>query len=277
MKFLKSLSKYFVMTTGVVSLGVLVGIGAVGVYYKQQAVDLYVKSQNYITKQETRDTLPTIKKTIGDLKTTVPENINLVKKQIDEVIPKVSELKGQIDTLESLVKQLEDQANNNSNIIDTILGSKNVKEEIAKLKEQIKTLKESYNTASSFLNDAQKMVNDQGDNVLEWFKKDGAVDKVDNAVDSAQYYYDKILNFFESTPPSEFEYYYSLTANLLLWIPASILLAGAVGGFLTFLFYKNVDGKLVSRSKSKKELTKHVNYILKKNPEILEDIIKSNT
>lgn len=277
MKFLKSLSKYFVMTTGIVSLGVLIGIGSAGLYYQEQAVQMYEKSQNYITSQETQNLLPDVKKSITDMKNTVPSSIDDVKKQINDVKPKLEELKTQIDQLQSMVDQLENQLNGGgSTFIGSIIGtSKDVKEEIAKLKAQIKSLQETYNTANKFLTDAQNLIETQGNNVQKLFDEGGVVDQVDGAVDTAQIYYDKILDFFQKTPSDQFEYYWGLTANLLVWIPVGILAAGTIGGILTFLFYKNVDGKVVSRAHSKKELTKHVKYIVKKNPEILDELLKN--
>lgn len=327
MKLFKNLSKYFIYTTGTLSLLTLTAIGGAGLYYQQQVVDTYNKAQSYITDEQTQNllpnlknniipsiktNLPNIKQIIIDLKNDVPNTIEEVKKsvvdiqnQVNSVSKTIDELEPQIATINNVITQLKKEVDDKANSIGNIMNQdiKKIQEEINNLQTQFNNLTKTYTEAKKFVADgkeflkqAEELINNQGSNINDIFKDGGIadqtnntidtvdkyIDQADSIVDTATVYYNQVLDFFEKTPSGDFESYYHLAASLMFWIPASVLGIGIISSFVCWLFYKKFDGYTVSRNhkKQEQELTKHVEKIIKKHPQILDTMIdkyKSNS
>lgn len=264
MKFLKSLSKFFVITTGTISLVTLMGIGIAGNVYKQDVIEAYNSVHNTMVDENNKDIFTNVNTELDKLNGTVDKTVDDIKNQINSS-------KTELTKLDDFIKKLEEQASNGGSTKAVALF--NNKAGTDDIQQTIKQLRDTYNKTNEVLTNAETLVNTEGENVKKLFDEGGFVYELKGTMNTAQGYFDKLTNFFTENPPDKFEQYYSTTVDTLTIAPAVILGIGIIGSILTFLFYKSVDGKMVRRSSAEKDLTNHVKYLIKKYPNIKDKII----
>lgn len=264
MKFLKSLSKFFIITTGTISLGVLMGIGIAGNVYKQDVINTYNSVHNAMIDENNKDIFTNINTEIDKLQGTVDSAVTDINNQIQKS-------KTSLQSLDSLISELEKQANG-SNGNTKLIAAFNSKAGTEDIKQTVENLRKTYDTVNKTITDAETFINENTDTFEQMFQEGGFVYNLKNTMNDVQGYYDQLTNFFVQNPPDSFEATYSQTVDLLTIIPAVILGVGLIGTILTFVFYKSVDGRMVRRSSVEKDLTSHVKYLIKKYPRIKENI-----
>ena len=252
---IRKLTKTIVLAVGTIILGAVCTVGTAGLYFKEHSVKFYT---------QIRDQVQNISKTLED-------GIN----EFNETIDKVQELPTSIktefvkykDNFDQIATKLEEQANelNKHQPSQLSTSTKVDSTPSAQLRELAKQIKE----AGGAISDGVNKISDQvgfvtSSEIVVQIKTFLGTVKTD--------YLPKVNQITVEVTPEKFSEYYGFTATVMVVVSGSVLGLGLLSGLLTYVFYKNVDGKLVRKSSQKSELTNHVKYILKKYPEIKEKI-----
>ena len=252
---IRKLTKTIVLAVGTIILGAVCTVGTEGLYFKEDAVKFYT---------QIRDQVQNISKTLED-------GIN----EFNETIDKVQELPTSIktefvkykDNFDQIATKLEEQANelNKHQPSQLSTSTKVDSTPSAQLRELAKQIKE----AGGAISDGVNKISDQvgfvtSSEIVVQIKTFLGTVKTD--------YLPKVNQITVEVTPEKFSEYYGFTATVMVVVSGSVLGLGLLSGLLTYVFYKNVDGKLVRKSSQKSELTNHVKYILKKYLEIKEKI-----
>lgn len=267
---LLKIGKYSMMTFGSIVAVVSLGLGVYGTIYSQQNKDFITTNVSKVN-----DVVTSVNDNIGELQELSSSTFQTVedfKQQaisaINTATEQIKQQSSQIDTVIAELEKYKEQINQSSTSypgLESILGNGDIIAEIDKLienlktsKEQILTLVDNLSTQITNISNAVNVQEIQG--------------YVNTAVDLANKYLGYANTIFGNITPSNVDKYYNLTSKILLGVGATLVGLIVVGSLLSFLFYKKVDGKLVSRSKAKKELENHLRKILRKNPDILEQL-----
>lgn len=251
----RKLTKTVVLGVGTIVLGAVCTVGAVGLYFKEDAVKFYTQIRNEVQS----------------ISSTLDSGIDQFNTTIDKVEKLPGELKTEFgkykENFDDIAKKLEEQA-----------------EQIESQKPKSSIANGSDSNPSSQLKELAKQIREAGDKISQ------GVDSISDSVGSVTNseivtqiktflntvktdYLPKVNQIIAHVTPEKFSEYYGFGATVMVATSGSILGLGLLSGLLTFGLYKNVDGKLVRKSSQKSELTSHIKYILKKYPEIKEKII----
>ncbi|WPL38633.1 MG_279/MG_280 family protein [Malacoplasma iowae] len=255
----RKLTKTVVLGVGTIVLGAVCTVGAVGLYFKEDAVKFYTQIRN-----EVQSISSTLDKGIDQFNTT-----------IDKVETLPEELKTEFDKYKDEFNQIATKLEEQANQIESQKPSKSSSNIV---------VDNSTTSASEQLKELAKQIRKAGEGISS------GIDSISNSVDSVTSseivtqiktflntvktdYLPKVNQIIAQVTPEKFSEYYGFGATVMVATSGSILGLGLLSGLLTFGLYKNVDGKLVRKSSQKSELTSHIKYILKKYPEIKEKII----
>lgn len=263
MRFLKSLSKFLIITFGSISLIAIMGAGAAGIYYKKDALEYYSNIRNETQKEDTGNIFTNIRTIMDNLK----NNVSSSKGQIQNLI---TTAETEINNLTNKITELENAINNG-----TYVAKASTNQAQENIKQLIESLKQVKNQLQTSINNVKNNI--EGENgvittIDNFFKQDGPADKINGYVTQGENIFNSISNIFAQTPPDKFENYYSTITISMTAIPAIILGFGLIGSIAGVVCYKKVDGKLVRRSREKQDLANHIKKIVKKHPDILNQI-----
>lgn len=264
MRFLKSISKWLIITFGSISLLTIMGVGAAGIHFKPQVIEYYTKIRDETQKEDNKNIFTNIKGLMNDLETKVNDS----KGTIDGLMTSADQ---QIANLSNIITQLENAVNNQNPIVQTF-SSSSTKEDIKKLIQDLKNAKTSLETSVNNIKNDINGPNGAIGTIDNFFRPGGEADTITGYVNTAENIFGKVSNVFAETPPDKFESYYSTITVVLTAVPAAILGIGIIGSITGSIFYKKVDGKLVRRSKAKQDLANHIKKIVKKYPDILSQV-----
>ena len=252
---IRKLTKTIVLAVGTIILGAVCTVGTTGLYFKEDAVNFYT---------QLRDQVQNISKTLED-------GINEFYKTIDKVQELPTSIKTEFgkykDNFDQIATKLVEQANELDKQQPSHLPTSTKVDSTpsAQLRELAKQIKEAGGAISDDVNKISDQVGSvTSSEIVVQIKTFLGTVKTD--------YLPKVNQITIEVTPEKFSEYYGFTATVMVAVSGSILGLGLLSGLLTYLFYKNVDGKLVRKSSQKSELTNHVKYILKKYPEIKEKI-----
>ncbi|WPL40337.1 MG_279/MG_280 family protein [Malacoplasma iowae] len=253
----RKLTKTVVLGVGTIVLGAVCTVGAVGLYFKEDAVKFYTQIRNEVKS----------------ISSTLDDGINQFNTTIDKVQTLPGELKTEFEKykgdfnqiaekLEKQAEELDKQTKPNTSYEDNT-NSSSASQQLRDLAQQIKTAGESISSGVDKISSSvDSVTNSQIVGEIKSFLNTVKTD-----------YLPKVNQIIAQVTPEKFSEYYGFGATVMVATSGSILGLGLLSGLLTFGLYKNVDGKLVRKSSQKSELTSHIKYILKKYPEIKEKII----
>lgn len=232
----KKISKGILITIGTLVSLATMGIGSVGIYYKQTSIDFYNGLRN------------------GIINTTeqVKEGLNSAKNLVHEIFTEGQE---SLKTLNSDLNSLENQVNNIQNDSDA--------------KKQIQELIQNIKTAIKIIEDQIGATKSDGSTNNNQSEIEGSINKfIDTTTDVAN----KIQEVAGNMSSTQFSEIYETVTVSMTVVPAVILSVIIVTSIIQLILYKKIDGVRVRRSKAKSDLVKHMNKILKKYPDLKNDI-----
>ena len=232
----KKISKGILITIGTLVSLATMGIGSVGIYYKQTSIDFYNGLRN------------------GIINTTeqVKEGLNSAKNLVHEIFTEGQE---SLKTSNSDLNSLENQVNNIQNDSDA--------------KKQIQELIQNIKTAIKIIEDQIGATKSDGSTNNNQSEIEGSINKfIDTTTDVAN----KIQEVAGNMSSTQFSEIYETVTVSMTVVPAVILSVIIVTSIIQLILYKKIDGVRVRRSKAKSDLVKHMNKILKKYPDLKNDI-----
>lgn len=187
------------------------------------------------TLDNVSSTLSDTNTTLGEFKDGAQNTANKLSNNEGGIISKLNEIKSKLDSISSSDSSINDISTQIQQIISQIQGIniENINSEIDSTYDQVNELIGENGTVTKTLsnvNDTIKKANSDGSQ--EW-------------------------------------QYYDLVAKILIAIGTVLISIIILGTILLFACYKRVDGVYISRSSFKKKLLKHVETILKKNPDLV--------
>ena len=258
MKTMKKLISSILMLS---SVGKSVGVAGLGIAAKKfqpQVVDGYQTVVDSVKNETIPKAFDSVKESVDKISTNFPEYADEINKYIDSLNETLINLNEEITKIESSLIS--------SGTSDT--------DPLMKL---LKTLKESQVSTQKSLEIIQSQLKNTTDFINGQLDKNDAeslYSQINNTINQLEKTYDSFSKQINLLPTDSFSKAYGLIADLLIIIPSVILGLGIISWITTKIFYKNVDGKLVRSVGAKKELTKHVKKIIKKYPDIKEEIDK---
>ena len=232
----KKISKGILITIGTLVSLATMGIGSVGIYYKQTSIDFYNGLRN------------------GIINTTeqVKEGLNSAKNLVHEIFTEGQE---SLKTSNSDLNSLENQVNNIQNDSDA--------------KKQIQELIQNIKTAIKIIEDQIGATKSDGSTNNNQSEIEGSINKFIDTTTDVDNKIQEVAGNMSSTQFSEI--YETVTVSMTV-VPAVILSVIIVTSIIQLILYKKIDGVRVRRSKAKSDLVKHMNKILKKYPDLKNDI-----
>lgn len=182
------------------------------------------------------------------------DELNKAKEQITNFLNEAEK------TLNAELKNVEDYKNKIINSLTDENIKKQLSESIDSMISQLKSFLSNIPTIKDQINNAVNI------DEIKTFLSD--------ATSQISTVSDEIKSLLNKITPSEVNHYYDLVSKTLLIIGGVLLGLVALGTSLSFIFYKDIDGKMVNRLRAKKELYAHLENILKKHPNIIEEIRK---
>ncbi|WPL36473.1 MG_279/MG_280 family protein [Malacoplasma iowae] len=252
----RKLTKTVVLGVGTIVLGAVCTVGAVGLYFKEDAVKFYTQIRNEVQS----------------ISSTLDSGIDQFNTTIDKVQTLPGELKTEFEkykgNFEEIASKLEKQANELEQQKPIVPSAD--KNDTSSTSQQLKELANQIRTAGNGISEGIDSISSSVDSVTS----SEIVTQIKSFLNTVKTdYLPKVNQIIAQVTPEKFSEYYGFGATVMVATSGSILGLGLLSGLLTFGLYKNVDGKLVRKSSQKSELTSHIKYILKKYPEIKEKII----
>ncbi|KFB07723.1 MG_279/MG_280 family protein [Malacoplasma iowae] len=252
----RKLTKTVVLGVGTIVLGAVCTVGAVGLYFKEDAVKFYTQIRNEVQS----------------ISSTLDSGIDQFNTTIDKVQTLPGELKTEFEkykgNFEEIASKLEKQVNELEQQKPIVPSAD--KNDTSSTSQQLKELANQIRTAGNGISEGIDSISSSVDSVTS----SEIVTQIKSFLNTVKTdYLPKVNQIIAQVTPEKFSEYYGFGATVMVATSGSILGLGLLSGLLTFGLYKNVDGKLVRKSSQKSELTSHIKYILKKYPEIKEKII----
>lgn len=250
--FIKT-SKLLMGLFGTVVIGSCLGVGIYTKVYEQE-------NKSFINSQieQLNGSLDTVSNTIDKISSSSLSSVEELKKLLTDSVGTIeTQVKEQVNNAQNLVNQLKSEIQTETN--EQI---KQVYQKALVQAEQIVAqVKDMSGQIRGFVNQIQNAVN------IDDIKR--IVQQVES---SANEYIGIASDALSKIPPEKVNKYYDQISNITLGIGLSVLGLTIFGILISFIFYKNVDGKMVGRLSTKKELEKHLKKILVKNPGIVEEL-----
>ncbi len=266
-KTLLKVSKICVGLIGTLTAGICLGIGTYATVNAEQNKTM-------------------ISNFINDVNTSVnqiDEQINGNKENsIDSIFDQV---KNGLTTLKDAKQTVKDYINTailkiEEQIVELKKQRDNVVDELGKLTlppntNYQQTIDDTINVLNSTLAETDNILND----VKTFDKKIDAVADIDaferivsELNQTSDKYFKQIKDLQKILEVEKVNKYYDIISQTMYIVGASVFGLLVVGSIISFVLYKDVDGKIVSRFRAKKDLEKHLRKIIDKNPEIIHEI-----
>ena len=189
------------------------------------------------TLDNVSSTLSDTNTTLGEFKDGAQNTANKLSNNEGGIISKLNEIKSKLDSISS-----------DSSGINT----SDISNQISNIISQIENID---------INNINSQIDSTYDQVNELIGENGTVTKTLSNVNDT-------IKKANSDGSQEWQYY-DLVAKILIAIGTVLISIIILGTILLFACYKRVDGVYISRSSFKKKLLKHVETILKKNPDLV--------
>lgn len=232
---LKKVAKSILISIGSLVIVAVMGIGSVGIYYKETSINFYDGLRKGII-----ETAQQVKDGLGSAKNSVAEIFEKGQESLENLNSDLTKLKDE-------VKNIDDSSTKNqiNNLID------NIQTAIVQLENQIGTQK-SDGESNNNQNEIESAIN--------------------KFIDTTTDITNQIQEVAGSLSTSQFSETYEVVTISMTAIPAVILVTVIVTTIIQLIMYKKVFGVKVRRIKAKSDLVKYVNKILKKYPDIKNSI-----
>lgn len=250
---IKKVCKWTTLSIGGLILAGVGAAGCAGIYFKDTAVQFY---------SENRTRLQGYSQQISS------QSGNIIT-LLDEFQKAPEAFKGEITNLETQLTNEIEKIKTTVNSINSNINGQNIPE-IEQTKNQLNS---TISTVQSELSNVSSQVNQVVDQVASYIPQE-TVDSVKNIINKVNTdilpAFDNVLN---TVTPEVFEQYYGLGTYVMAGVGLGVLGLGLITTFISLIFYKSVDGKVVRRGSEKKELKSHLKYILKKYPELKKELL----
>lgn len=264
-KILYKSSKFVLFTFGTVLVSASLAAGVVGKMYATESKDVLNNGVSSISGLLDNVNSELSKINTDDLFNTVEEKI----KEIEPIILNAqSDLAAQKTNLNKLIQELEELIQKTND--DKKASLEEIKNTLVQVNETVignetDTLSDNKQTCFAILNELVGIVNGSG-GIINLDSLKGTLDNLLSTVNSV---INPINDFIQPyTNQEKVNSTYDSVTNVLLGVGATILGLIIVGGLLSVICYRRIDGKLVNRFNAKKEIKVHVSKILKKYPNI---------
>ncbi|BAC44153.1 hypothetical protein D8X55_03990 [Malacoplasma penetrans] len=265
-KILYKSSKFVLFTFGTVLVSASLGAGVVGKMYATESKDilnngvssisgLLENVNSELSKINTDDLFNSAEAEIAKIEPIIVNAKDDLAAQKANLNKLIQELEGLIasTTEDSQKKTLEDIKNTLVQVNDSVIGN------------ETDTFSDNKQTCFAILNELVGIVDGSG-GIINLDSLKGTLNNLLSTVNSV---INPINDFIQPyTNQEKVNSTYDGVTNVLLGVGATILGLIIVGGLLSVICYRRIDGKLVNRFNAKKEIKVHVSKILKKYPNI---------
>lgn len=197
---------------------------------------------------------------IDKIKPIIKDAKNDLSKQKENLNTLITKLQGMIDdpNYSSQKQTLEEIKSTLVDINDNVVGNEN------------DTLSSGKQTCFAILNEMVNLTQDTNG----IFNVNNLKQTFDNLLSTINNVLNPIGDFIKPLSNQEkVNSTYDTTSNVLLAVGGTILGLIVIGGLLSIICYKRIDGKLVNRFNTKKEIQAHISKILKKYPNVANGLV----
>lgn len=255
-KSLIKASSYFMGVIGAIVTSGCLGIGIYTTVYSNQNKELI---NNAISN--TSSAIDSSLTSIKDLSQNVSVNLDKVKEEATKIFDQAEQSFEHLSaSLQTMIDGLQKQLDSLNGVDQSIKNN---------LQSIINQLNETFKQANSIVGEIIK----NKDLILNAVDVKQIQDIINNVVTTIDKFASSVNNVLVQATPEKVNKYYDEISKIMLTTSGVIIGLVVVGSIFSFVLYKKIDGKLVSRFKAKKEAEKHLRKLLSKYPQIANELV----